>query len=202
MFITLEGIEGVGKSTHATYIKGVLVSMGHEVVMTREPGGTETGESIREILLHSQSMHISDITELMLIFTARAQHLDEVICPALTKNKVVLCDRFTDATYAYQGGGRGLAQERIKVLEELVQQGLRPGLTILFDAPVAVGLDRVGKRSTADRFESEEVGFFEKVRNYYLSIAEAEPKRVRIINVSQPIEEIQKELSGLLKSVC
>ncbi len=128
--------------------------------------------------------------------------MEEVIRPALSANKVVLCDRFTDATYAYQGGGRGIALEQIKILEDLVQNGLKPDLTLLFDASVATGLERANNRSAADRFESEKVEFFEKVRHSYLSIAEAEPERVSIIDANQTIEQIQKELSDLLKSIC
>lgn len=201
MFITLEGIEGAGKSTHGAFITQVLVAQGREVCFTREPGGTDTGEAIREILLHSRDMHISDLTELTLIFAARAQHLEEVIRPALKRNAVVICDRFTDATYAYQGGGRGIAREKIRILEKLLQEGLRPDLTLLLDVDVKVGLARAGNRSSADRFESETMAFFEKVRSTYLEIASAEPERVCLIDADREPELIRKDIRALLKEL-
>lgn len=199
LFITLEGIEGVGKSTHAVFIVELLQNNGHEVTLTREPGGTETGEAIREILLHHKVENIADATELLLIFSARAQHLDEVIRPALAKNTSIVCDRFTDATYAYQGGGRGLGKDKVRLLEDWVQEGLKPDLTLLFDAPVATGLSRAKKRSAADRFESETIAFFEQVRSAYLDIARAEPERVYVIDASQSLQQVQADISELFK---
>ena len=199
MFITLEGIEGAGKSTHGEFITRVLAEHGREVCFTREPGGTNTGEAIRGILLHSRDMHIADITELTLIFAARAQHLEEVIRPALDRNAVVVCDRFTDATYAYQGGGRGIAHEKIAVLERLIQEGLKPDLTLLFDVDVKVGLKRARDRSSADRFESETLAFFEKIRSTYLEIASAEPERVCLINADREPELIREDILALLR---
>lgn len=199
IFITLEGIEGVGKSTHVQYIKDLLTANGQQVRVTREPGGTETGEAIRELLLHSKDIKISDLTELTLIFAARAQHLEEVIRPALADNEIVICDRFTDATYAYQGGGRGIAQEKIQILETLVQGELRPDLTLLFDASVITGLSRAKDRSEADRFEKETVLFFEKIRSTYLEIATAEPGRVVVIDAEQSIEKVQIDILTELK---
>ncbi len=199
LFITLEGIEGVGKSTHAVFIAELLQNNGHEVTLTREPGGTETGEAIREILLHHKVENIADATELLLIFSARAQHLDEVIRPALAKNISIVCDRFTDATYAYQGGGRGLGKDKVRLLEDWVQEGLKPDLTLLFDAPVATGLSRAKKRSTADRFESETIAFFEQVRSTYLDIARAEPERVYVIDAAQSLQQVQADISELFK---
>lgn len=199
LFITLEGIEGVGKSTHAVFIVELLQNNGHEVTLTREPGGTETGEAIREILLHHKAGNISAATELLLIFSARTQHLDEVIRPALAKNKTIVCDRFTDATYAYQGGGRGLGKDKVRLLEDWVQEGLKPDLTLLFDAPVATGLSRAKKRSAADRFESETIAFFEQVRSTYLDIARAEPERVCVIDASQSLAQVQADISELFK---
>jgi len=199
LFITLEGIEGVGKSTHAVFITELLQNNGHEVTLTREPGGTGTGEAIREILLHHKVENIADVTELLLIFSARAQHLDEVIRPALAKNTSIVCDRFTDATYAYQGGGRGLGKDKVRLLEDLVQEGLKPDLTLLFDAPVATGLSRAKKRSTADRFESETIAFFEQVRSTYLDIARAEPERVYVIDAAQSLQQVQADISELFK---
>lgn len=199
LFITLEGIEGVGKSTHAVFITELLQNNGHEVTLTREPGGTGTGEAIREILLHHKVENIADVTELLLIFSARAQHLDEVIRPALAKNTSIVCDRFTDATYAYQGGGRGLGKDKVRLLEDWVQEGLKPDLTLLFDAPVATGLSRAKKRSAADRFESETIAFFEQVRSTYLDIARAEPERVYVIDAAQSLQQVQADISELFK---
>lgn len=200
-FITLEGIEGVGKSTQALFIKEVLEKNGHQTLLTREPGGTGTGEAVREILLHSSSRQICDLAELLLIFSARAQHLEEVIIPAMTAGKVVVCDRFTDATYAYQGGGREMERQQIQVLEALVQKGVRPDLTLLFDAPVVVGLARANHRSEADRFESETVDFFERVRQEYLLLAQAEPERIHVVNADRPLEPIQKDLTEILAAM-
>ena len=200
LFITLEGIEGVGKTTHAHYIKDLLEKNGHQTVMTREPGGTKTGEAIRDILLHATASPIADLTELLLIFSARTQHLQEVIIPSLKANHIVICDRFTDATYAYQGGGRKLDRQQIQILEALVQQGLKPDLTLLFDTPVEVGLLRANHRGQADRFELETVNFFERVRQEYLELAKAEPNRIQIIDANRPLAQIQTDISLLLAS--
>lgn len=200
MLLTVEGIEGVGKSTHALYISDLLKSRGRQAVLTREPGGTKTGEALRDILLHSASYPISDLTELLLIFSARSQHLHEVIRPALNAGKTVICDRFTDATYAYQGGGRRMDTDVIRSLESLVQRGLKPDLTLLFDAPVAVGLARANNRSKADRFESETLEFFERARRMYLDLAAAEPARIKVINADRPLLQIQQDIAQLLAS--
>lgn len=194
LFITVEGIEGVGKTTQLQFIQDLLTAAGRQVLVTREPGGTRTGEEIREILLHRKKQPISDMTELLLIFCARAQHLDEVIRPALEQGSDVLCDRFTDATYAYQGGGREIGRQQVQILEALVQQGLKPDLTILFDAPVKVGLQRARDRSAADRFESQTVSFFERVRKAYLDIASEDPERVLLVNADQPVHAVQQDL--------
>ena len=201
VFITLEGIEGAGKSTQCTFIEKELVKCGHDVVLTREPGGTAVGEEIREILLHGRDLHIDDRTELLLMFTARMQHLTEVIRPALAAGKTVLCDRFTDATYAYQGGGRGIPTEDIAALEQFVQKDLRPDHTILFDVPVDVGLARANKRGNADRFESETVRFFENVRKAYLAIAAKEPQRVHVVNADQSMQAVRDDITKLLKAI-
>ena len=198
-FITLEGIEGAGKSTHLDFIAGLLAEGGNEVCVTREPGGTATGEAIREILLHSNELPISAITELTLIFAARAQHLQEVIRPALENNAIVVCDRFTDATYAYQGGGRGVPEVRIRVLEDLIQDGLKPDLTLLFDVEVETGMARVKNRGSADRFESETIRFFERVRNAYLKNAVTEPQRIHVIDAGRELQLIQQEITALFK---
>ena len=204
MFITLEGIEGAGKSTHGEFISRILREHGHKVCFTREPGGTRTGEAIREILLHSRDMHIGDVTELTLIFAARAQHLQEVIRPALADNTIVVCDRFTDATYAYQGGGRGIPKAQIRDLEQLIQQGLAPDLTLLFDVTVEAGLGRARRRSDADRFEAEDAVFFQRVRNSYLEIARHAPDRVMLIDANREPDQIQAHILSLFKekSLC
>ena len=157
LFITLEGVEGAGKTTLVDFIENLLVKAGHNVVKTREPGGTKIGEQIREILLKNENNELTDDTELLLIFAARAQHIKEVILPSLSSGKIVLCDRFTDASYAYQGGGRGIDESRINLLEKWVQSNLRPDLTILFDLDVTLGLERTKKRSKSDRFEEEKI---------------------------------------------
>jgi dTMP kinase len=194
-FITFEGIEGAGKSTQIALLATALVREGHDVVRTREPGGTPAGEAIRNILLHRHDASIADETELLLIFAARAQHLAEVIRPALAGNHIVLCDRFTDATYAYQGAGRGIVHSRIAALERWTQGPLRPDLTVLLDAPPAVGIERVrGRREIADRFERERVGFFERVRNAYLDLARAHPDRIVLIDARGDIDGIAAQV--------
>ena len=204
LFITLEGIEGVGKSTHADVIRTALERAGRRVCQTREPGGTAAGEAIRSLLLHGRELAINETTELLLIFAARAQHLDEVIRPALARGEIVLCDRFTDATYAYQGGGRGIPRAHIAELENYVQGELRPDHTLLFDAPVATGLERAGGRGEADRFEAETARFFEQVRRAYLDLAAAEPGRIHVIDADRPLQQVQDAVLEALRgwSLC
>jgi dTMP kinase len=197
-FVTVEGIEGVGKSTNISYIRGLIDAAGIEVVLTREPGGTPLGEAIRRLLLDPNYKHMNRDCELQLMFAARAEHLDKVILPALAQDKWVLCDRFTDATYAYQGGGRGIAPERISRLEEWVQGAFRPDLTLLLDVPVATGLRRAGSRGAPDRFEQEQSRFFERVRRAYLDLAATHHGRYRIIDANQPLKEVQRELAAVL----
>jgi len=199
-FITLEGGEGAGKSTSLAFISDWLQRHGQEVIVTREPGGTELGEAIRNLLLHGRDGMHAD-TELLLMFAARAEHLSRVIRPALQRGAWVVCDRFTDATYAYQGGGRGIPHERIQLLEEWVQHGLRPDLTLLLDIPVAKGLARAGDRSRPDRFERERTDFFERVRQSYLDAASKEPERFRVIDASQDIAAVEEQLASVLASV-
>ncbi|NQD93299.1 dTMP kinase, partial [Pseudomonas sp. CrR25] len=182
LFITLEGPEGAGKSTNRDYLAARLVERGIEVLLTREPGGTPLAERVRELLLAPSDEPMAADTELLLMFAARAQHLAQVIRPALARGCVVICDRFTDATYAYQGGGRGVAEARIAILENFVQDGLRPDLTLVFDLPVEVGLARAVARGRLDRFEQEGRGFFEAVRQAYLRRAGADPQRYRILD--------------------
>lgn len=200
-FITLEGPEGAGKSTNREFIADYLREHGIDVVLTREPGGTPLAERIREILLTPADEPMASDTELLLVFAARAQHLDQVIRPALARGAVVLCDRFTDATYAYQGGGRGLAVQRIEQLENFVQGDLRPDLTLIFDLPVEIGLSRAAARGRLDRFEQEGLGFFEAVRNAYLERARQAPARYRVIDAGQPLVAVQRDLQALLPQI-
>ncbi len=198
LFITLEGPEGAGKTTNREFLAERLRTAGHEVLLTREPGGTPLAERIRELLLAPSDEPMATDTELLLMFAARAQHLDQVIRPALAAGKVVLCDRFTDATYAYQGGGRGVSEARIAVLEDFVQGTLRPDLTLVFDLPVDVGLARAAARGRLDRFEQEGPAFFEAVRQTYLRRAALNPQRYRIIDAGQPLVDVQRQLEHLL----
>lgn len=198
-FITVEGGEGVGKTTNLDFIEASLRAQGRDVVRTREPGGTPLAESVRELLLAPRDEQVSDLTELLLVFAARAQHLEQVIKPALAAGKWVLCDRFTDATYAYQGAGRGMDMSAIATLEQLVQQTLRPDLTLLLDVPVEIGMARASARSAPDRFESEQLQFFEAVRNLYLQRAEAEPDRFAVIDASPELPLVQQQIQDVLQ---
>ena len=193
-FITLEGGEGVGKTTNLTFIMNYLQQHNISVVVTREPGGTALAEKIRHLLLDKDSEAISEHAELLLIFAARAQHIKHVIEPALARGDWVLCDRFTDATYAYQGGGRNMRVSTIEWLENLVQGNLRPDLTVLLDTPVEIGIDRARARGVLDRFESEKISFFENVRRAYLLQAELHPERIKLIKANQPLADVQKAL--------
>ena len=200
LFITLEGGEGAGKSTSLAFVRELLEQAGRRVLVTREPGGTPLGEKIRELLLHGRENMDVD-TELLLMFAARAEHLARVIRPALADSVCVVCDRFTDATYAYQGGGRGVPEARIRALEDWVQQGLRPGLTLLLGIPVEQGLGRAGQRSVPDRFEREKIDFFERVRNRYLAAAASEPQRIRVIDAVRDIPQVQAQLRSALAEI-
>jgi len=201
MFITLEGCEGVGKTSNMEYIKSMLNDKGIDFIETREPGGTPLGETLRGMLLGEDYKGMSDDTELMLMFAARAEHVAQVIKPALEKGQWVLCDRFTDATYAYQGGGRQLDVKRIEGLENWVLGDLRPDLTLLLDAPISVGRERAGKRSTPDRFEQEMDGFFNRVRDTYLTRAKVEPERVKIVDASGDLKSVEKQIIELINSI-
>ncbi|EJO92838.1 thymidylate kinase [Ectopseudomonas mendocina DLHK] len=201
LFITLEGPEGAGKSTNREYLAERLREQGVDVVLTREPGGTPLAERIRELLLDPSDEPMAADTELLLVFAARAQHLQQVIRPALAKGSVVLCDRFTDATYAYQGGGRGLSIERIAQLEQFVQGELRPDLTLIFDLPVEIGLARAAARGRLDRFEQEGRGFFEAVRQAYLQRAAQAPQRYRVLDAGQTLAQVQADIDALLPSL-
>ncbi|MEN5108496.1 dTMP kinase [Pseudomonas sp. TWI672] len=201
LFITLEGPEGAGKSTNRDYLAARLREQGLDVVLTREPGGTPLAEKVRELLLAPSDEVMAADTELLLVFAARAQHLAQVIRPALERGAVLLCDRFTDATYAYQGGGRGLSVERIAVLEQFVQGELRPDLTLVFDLPVEVGLARAAARGRLDRFEQEGQAFFEAVRQAYLQRARREPQRYDLLDAAQPLEAVQRAIDALLPGI-
>jgi dTMP kinase len=199
-FITVEGIEGAGKSSNLEFIRGLLEKAGHQVLFTREPGGTPLGEEVRDLLLGHKHTGMGDDTELLLMFAARAEHLEQKIRPALDAGIWVLCDRFTDASYAYQGGGRGIDMERIRALESWTQGDLRPDLTLLLDLPVETGLERAGKRSDPDRFEKEAARFFESVRNAYLEIAWNEAGRVKVVDASPSLDEVQSRIGEILHS--
>jgi dTMP kinase len=206
-FITLEGIDGAGKSSHLEWLAQLLRSCGREVVVTREPGGTPLGEQLRELLLHQQ-MHAE--TEALLMFAARREHLDKVILPALARGAWVVCDRFTDASFAYQCGGRGISESRLRVLEDWVQQGFQPDLTLLFDVPLEVGRARLlasrgpegdTDKPALDRFELEQETFFQRVREMYLKRAAESPARIRVIDSGRPIPEIRATLEEVLLSI-
>ncbi len=193
-FITVEGQDGSGKSTNLPVIAETLRNEGINVVETREPGGTTLGEALREIVLNGAEFEISDFAELLMIFAARAQHIVKVIQPALDEGKWVLCDRFTDATYAYQGAARGVSFDAIGSLEQLVQGDLRPDLTILFDVPIDVGVARASQERHPDRFESESTLFKQKVRAAYLQLAQKYPERIIVINADQTPELVETDV--------
>ncbi|MGZ8250973.1 MAG: dTMP kinase [Methylophilaceae bacterium] len=197
-FITLEGMDGAGKSTHIPNIVSVLEARGFEVVSTREPGGTKLGERLRELLLH-ESMHPE--TETLLMFAARREHIAEVIEPALARGAYVLSDRFTDATYAYQCGGRGVASAKICALEDWVQGNLQPDITLLFDVPVAVSVQRLAGARSPDKFERETSEFFTRIRNAYLLRAQENPQRFRVIDSNQPLEIVEQSLEKIILSI-
>ncbi|PCJ30582.1 MAG: dTMP kinase [Gammaproteobacteria bacterium] len=201
-FISIEGIEGAGKSTQLAFIQKFLAEQGKQLTVTREPGGTALGEQIRSLLLAPSDEAMAVNTELLLMFAARAEHVEKVINPALARGEWVISDRFTDATFAYQGGGRDINQQRITALAEWTLKGLKPDLTLLFDLPVELGQQRVLSRNQGiDRFEQEKVDFFEKVRACYLARAKAEPERIKVIDASQSIADIEVQLSKILLSL-
>lgn len=199
-FITVDGIDGAGKSTQLDFMRDLLERAGKRVIQTREPGGVALGEKIRALLLDQRAEMAAD-TELLLVFAARAEHLERIIRPALARGDWVLCDRFTDATYAYQGGGRGIPAQRIAVLEQWVQGSLRPDLTLLFDIAVEEGMRRAGRRGQRNRFEIEDLAFFEQVRNAYLQLAQLTPERYRIIDASRTLEQVQTDVTAVLNNL-
>lgn len=203
-FITLEGTEGAGKSTNLRYIQAWLAQKGLDVIVTREPGGTDIGEAIRTVLLDKTYTDMTAETELLLMFAARNQHIQEKIQPALAEGKWVISDRFTDASYAYQGAARGMPFERIEVIENWVQQGFSPDMTFVFDLPIEEGMKRVKARADSgvqatDRFEQEQAEFFEKVRASYLSRALQAPQRYCVLDAAQPLESVQLQLTQQLQ---
>lgn len=198
-FITLEGLDGAGKSTHLVWLVDTLRASGKPVVQTREPGGTPLGEKLRALLL-ADPMHLE--TEALLMFAARREHIAQVIEPALARGDWVVCDRFTDASFAYQGGGRGLAREKLAILEDWVQAGLQPDMTLMFDVSTEVARSRVtGMGRELDRFEREQAEFFERVRNEYLARAVASKGRIRVIDASQPIDQIKNKLEEVIATI-
>ena len=204
-FITFEGIEGVGKTTQVQKTFDLLsTKYPDKVILTREPGGTRTGESIRNVILQGNADRIDGITEMLLVFAARRQHIQDVINPSLDAGRIILCDRFTDATFAYQGGGRGVDEKLITWLQDTVQGTLRPNLTLLLDAPPEVGLARIRERSEPDRFETETMNFFRRVRHKYLDMAETHPERIHVIDATREVDEVAREIRTVLeaKNLC
>ncbi len=200
-FITVEGIDGAGKSTHLAWLERFLQDKGLEVVVTREPGGTALGEALRQLLLdHRQVMHPE--TEALLMFAARREHLDKVILPALDRGAWVISDRFTDASFAYQGGGRGVAQSKLENLEQWVHAGFSPDLTVYFDVSVIVGRERLQSTRVADRFEMESNLFFERVRQAYLQRAGQFPQRIRVVDGSRPLAEVKTAVAKIMEDFC
>lgn len=197
-FITLEGMDGAGKSTHIPNIIAMLQARGHEVVSTREPGGTPLGERLRELLLH-EPMHAE--TETLLMFAARREHIATVIEPALARGAYVLSDRFTDATYAYQCGAKGVDTAKIQLLEQWVQADLQPDLTLLFDVPVEVSIQRLANAREPDKFEREDAAFFTRIRQAYLQRAQENPARFRIIDASRALEDVIKAVEEIIAIV-
>ena len=197
-FITIEGQDGAGKSTNVAVIESFLEQQGISYIKSRDPGGTPFSENIREILLNSSDTEIGDTAELLLVFAARAQHIEQVIEPALTRGDWVLCDRFTDATYAYQGSGRGLGNSLIAQLEQSVQGDLRPDLTVLLDLPIEIGESRAGQRSSPDRFEQQQLNFKQKVRDGYLVLAKEHAHRVKIVDASKDIAAVAESINDVL----
>jgi dTMP kinase len=197
-FITLEGVDGAGKTTHIEFIKNYLSDLNINYVMTREPGGTALGEKLRDILLHDE---MNPQTETMLMFAARNEHIDKVIRPNLMKGAVVISDRFTDATYAYQAGGKGVKDEKIDILKKWVQEDLRPDLTFLFDLSVEISIERLNKTRKLDKFEREDKSFHKKIREKYLTLVEASPERFCVLNSEASIEKIQNQIKLKLDEV-
>jgi dTMP kinase len=199
MFISLEGSEGVGKTTSLKFVQNYIESLGHKVLLTREPGGTPMAEELRNILLSEREEKVETDTELLLMFAARCQHVNQIIKPALEQGTWVICDRFVDASYAYQGGGRNIGFSRIQQLEDWCLGGFKPDLTLLLDMSVEEGIARTKKRGKADRFEIEKMAFYEKIRAAYLQRAEQDPQRINVIDAAPDISQVQASLKTVLE---
>ena len=197
-FITLEGMDGAGKSTHIPTIIAALQARGHEVVSTREPGGTALGERLRELLLH-ENMHAE--TETLLMFAARREHIATVIAPALARGAYVLSDRFTDATFAYQSGAKGVSAAKVELLEQWVQGDLQPDITLLFDVPVEISIQRLAAARSPDKFEREDAAFFTRIRQAYLQRAQQNPARFRIIDGSKSLDEVKNSVEVIISNL-
>ena len=200
-FITVEGSEGVGKSTNVDFLASAIKDHGYEVICTREPGGTPIAERIRQILLEHGEEPLPDIAELLLFFASRSLHISNKIRPALEAGKWVICDRFTDASRAYQGAGRGLDMQRINLLADWVQDDLQPDMTLLLDAPAEIGMQRAQQRGETDRLESEQISFYERVRAGYLALAEANPGRYRVVDAARPLQQVQVSIGEVLEQM-
>ncbi len=201
LFISFEGVEGAGKTTNISFVAEKIRKAGYQILLTREPGGTTTGEAIRNILISKELPEMHQITELLLMFAARAEHINRKILPALEQGIWVLCDRFTDASYAYQGAGRGIELEKIKLLEDLVQGSLRPDITFLFDLDANIGLARAQSRGETDRFEQQHIDFFNRVRAQYLKMAKSEPQRFRLIKAQYDLKHVQGQITQKLDEI-
>ena len=200
-FITVEGIEGVGKSTNVSHLTKAIEARGHAVLSTREPGGTPMAERIREMLIEHGDEPMSDVAELLLMFASRSLHVNNVIVPALASGTWVVCDRFVDASRAYQGGGRGLPMEDIDQIARLVLGDLKPDVTILLDAPVEIGMSRADKRGAPDRFETERAAFFERVRECYLGLAVSEPERFVIVDATADMDAVRSDIESIVAAI-
>jgi dTMP kinase len=199
-FISIEGVEGVGKSTNLEFVQSLLSQQGIPFVTTREPGGTPLAEKIRELLLDKNNEEMTDTTELMLVFAARAQHVESLIEPALNRGDWVVCDRFTDSTYAYQGGGRGMSFELIQQIDAVALSQYQPDQTILLDLPIEIGLQRASLRGELDRFERESTSFFDRVRRAFLCRAAEQPNRFVVIDAGQPLDDVQRGIEAAIRS--
>jgi len=202
MFLTLEGSEGVGKTTSLKFVQKYIESLGYQVLITREPGGTPMAEELRDILLSEREEKVEANTELLLMFASRCQHVSQVIKPALNAGTWVICDRFVDASFAYQGGGRELGFSRIEKLEKWCLDDFKPDVTLLLDMPVEEGITRTKKRGKADRFETEKMAFYERIRAAYLRRAEEDPERIHVIDASPDITTVQNSLKTILQNRC
>lgn len=200
-FITVEGIEGVGKSTNVAHLTKAIEARGHAVISTREPGGTPMAERIREMLIEHGDEPMSDVAELLLMFASRSLHVNNVIVPALASGTWVVCDRFVDASRAYQGGGRGLPLEDIDQIARLVLGDLKPDVTILLDAPVEIGMSRADKRGAPDRFETERAAFFERVRECYLRLAASEPERFVVVDATANMDTMRSNIESIVAAI-